>query len=216
MFQPQNPWSGWCEQGHLRSRCLAPPEPLGPPCKVSDAGQGARHTDSPRQLRGQPWGGGPGTLSSPAGNQALWHPHPPVWPTAILEKLEEHLSVRTLYFIAYLAFGLGTGLATLSRNLYMVLSLCVTYGVLFATLCTLPYSLLCDYYQSKKVGASLLVLGLSLPKPSFSENLPLGNGPGPSTQSDGWCRRHRWGSCSNTKNVRTVTADPSPVWGTGQ
>lgn len=76
-----------------------------------------------------------------------------VLPAAILEKLEECLSVRTLYFIAYLAFGLGTGLATLSRNLYVVLSLCTTYGILFSTLCTLPYSLLCDYYQSKKVGA---------------------------------------------------------------
>ncbi|XP_055981025.1 proton-associated sugar transporter A isoform X3 [Sorex fumeus] len=74
--------------------------------------------------------------------------------SAILEKLEEHLSVRTLYFIAYLAFGLGTGLATLSRNLYVVLSLCSTYGVLFSTLCTLPYSLLCDYYQSRKFAGS--------------------------------------------------------------
>ncbi|XP_052572387.1 proton-associated sugar transporter A isoform X2 [Peromyscus californicus insignis] len=73
---------------------------------------------------------------------------------AILEKLEECLSVRTLYFIAYLAFGLGTGLATLSRNLYVVLSLCTTYGILFSTLCTLPYSLLCDYYQSKKFAGS--------------------------------------------------------------
>ncbi|XP_003274350.3 proton-associated sugar transporter A isoform X2 [Nomascus leucogenys] len=74
--------------------------------------------------------------------------------SAILEKLEEFLSVRTLYFIAYLAFGLGTGLATLSRNLYVVLSLCITYGILFSTLCTLPYSLLCDYYQSKKFAGS--------------------------------------------------------------
>ncbi|KFP85257.1 Proton-associated sugar transporter A, partial [Acanthisitta chloris] len=41
-------------------------------------------------------------------------------------------------------------LATLSRNLYVVLSLCATYGILFATLCTLPYSLLCDYYQSRE------------------------------------------------------------------
>ncbi|KAK2105857.1 hypothetical protein P7K49_015371 [Saguinus oedipus] len=81
---------------------------------------------------------------------ATWHRLPSLRPTAILEKLEEFLSVRTLYFIAYLAFGLGTGLATLSRNLYVVLSLCITYGVLFSTLCTLPYSLLCDYYQSKK------------------------------------------------------------------
>lgn len=89
----------------------------------------------------------------------MWCPHPPVRPAAILEKLEEYLSVRTLYFIAYLAFGLGTGLATLSRNLCVVLSLCVTYGILFSTLCTLPYSLLCDYYQSKKVGASLLASG---------------------------------------------------------
>uniref|UniRef100_A0A8D3CA66 Proton-associated sugar transporter A n=1 Tax=Scophthalmus maximus TaxID=52904 RepID=A0A8D3CA66_SCOMX len=67
--------------------------------------------------------------------------------SAILEKLEERFSLRTLYFFAYLAFGLGTGLATLSTNLYVVLSLCVTYGVLFSSLCTLPYSLLCEYYQ---------------------------------------------------------------------
>uniref|UniRef100_K7FUA2 Proton-associated sugar transporter A n=1 Tax=Pelodiscus sinensis TaxID=13735 RepID=K7FUA2_PELSI len=71
--------------------------------------------------------------------------------TAALEKLEEYFSIRTLYFIAYLAFGLGTGLATLSKNIYVVLSLCITYGILFSTLCTLPYSLLCDYYQSKEV-----------------------------------------------------------------
>ncbi|XP_076212167.1 proton-associated sugar transporter A isoform X5 [Aptenodytes patagonicus] len=70
--------------------------------------------------------------------------------SAALEKLEERFSTRTLYFVAYLAFGLGTGLATLSRNIYVVLSLCATYGILFATLCTLPYSLLCDYYQSRE------------------------------------------------------------------
>lgn len=72
--------------------------------------------------------------------------------TASLEKLEEYFSIRTLYFIAYLAFGLGTGLATLSRNIYVILSLCISYGILFSTLCTLPYSLLCDYYQNKRVG----------------------------------------------------------------
>ncbi|XP_048680939.1 proton-associated sugar transporter A isoform X2 [Caretta caretta] len=75
---------------------------------------------------------------------------------AALEKLEEYFSIRTLYFIAYLAFGLGTGLATLSRNIYVVLSLCITYGILFSTLCTLPYSLLCDYYQSKKFTGSTI------------------------------------------------------------
>lgn len=74
-----------------------------------------------------------------------------LWVKAILEKLEERFSVRTLYFFAYLAFGLGTGLATLSNNLYVVLSLCVTYGVLFSSLCTLPYSLLCEYYQDPQV-----------------------------------------------------------------
>lgn len=74
--------------------------------------------------------------------------------SAALEKLEERFSTRTLYFIAYLAFGLGTGLATLSRNIYIVLSLCTTYGILFATLCTLPYSLLCDYYQSCEFAGS--------------------------------------------------------------
>ncbi|XP_029682470.1 proton-associated sugar transporter A isoform X3 [Takifugu rubripes] len=68
--------------------------------------------------------------------------------SAILEKLEERFSLCTLYFFAYLAFGLGTGLTTLSTNIYVVLSLCVTYGVLFSSLCTLPYSLLCEYYQS--------------------------------------------------------------------
>ncbi|XP_053545859.1 proton-associated sugar transporter A [Bombina bombina] len=75
--------------------------------------------------------------------------------SAILEKLEEYFSVRTLYFIAYLAFGLGTGIATLSTNIYLILSLCITHGILFSTLCILPYSLLCDYYQNKKfVGSS--------------------------------------------------------------
>ncbi|KAI5622935.1 proton-associated sugar transporter A isoform X1, partial [Silurus asotus] len=68
--------------------------------------------------------------------------------SAILEKLEERFSLRSLYFFAYLAFGLGTGLATLTTNLYVVLSLCVTYGVMFSSLCTLPYSLLCEYYQT--------------------------------------------------------------------
>lgn len=82
-------------------------------------------------------------------------PAPPARPpAALLEKLEGCLSTRTLYFIAYLAFGLGTGLATLSRNLYVILALCTTYGVLFSTLCTLPYSLLCDYYQSQTVSAA--------------------------------------------------------------
>lgn len=90
---------------------------------------------------------------------SVFLPHRP----AILEKLEERFSLRTLYFFAYLAFGLGTGLATLSTNLYVVLSLCVTYGVLFSSLCTLPYSLLCEYYQSPQVsvytsnGTSLLL-----------------------------------------------------------
>nr|XP_060614729.1 proton-associated sugar transporter A [Anolis sagrei ordinatus] len=74
--------------------------------------------------------------------------------SASLEKLEEYFSIRTLYFIAYLVFGLGTGLATLSRNIYVILSLCVTYGILFSTLCTLPYSLLCDYYQNRKFAGS--------------------------------------------------------------
>uniref|UniRef100_A0A674BI89 Proton-associated sugar transporter A n=1 Tax=Salmo trutta TaxID=8032 RepID=A0A674BI89_SALTR len=68
--------------------------------------------------------------------------------SAMLEKLEERFSLRSLYFFAYLVFGLGTGLATLSTNIYVVLSLCITYGVQFSTLCTLPYSLLCEYYQS--------------------------------------------------------------------
>lgn len=75
-----------------------------------------------------------------------------------MEKLEERFSLRTLYFFAYLAFGLGTGLATLSTNIYVVLSLCVTYGVLFSSLCTLPYSLLCEYYQSPQV--SILICNL--------------------------------------------------------
>ncbi|XP_066547180.1 proton-associated sugar transporter A [Amia ocellicauda] len=74
--------------------------------------------------------------------------------SAILEKLEERFSLRSLYFFAYLAFGLGTGLATLSTNLYVILSLCVTYGILFSSLCTLPYSLLCEYYQSPQFTGS--------------------------------------------------------------
>lgn len=120
-------------------------------------------------------------------------PSRPVRPAALLEKLEEHLSIRTLYFIAYLAFGLGTGLATLSRNLYVVLSLCVTYGILFSTLCTLPYSLLCDYYQSKTVrelpapGPANPALAACPPAPRPRDPPP---GRGPRThRTEGWHRR---------------------------
>lgn len=45
----------------------------------------------------------------------------------------------------------------------MVLSLCMTYGILFSTLCTLPYSLLCDYYHSKEVGAPALAAASTCP-----------------------------------------------------
>ncbi|KAK2492664.1 hypothetical protein MC885_021512 [Smutsia gigantea] len=130
--------------------------------------------------------------------------------SAILEKLEEHLSIRTLYFIAHLAFGLGTGLATLSRNLYVVLSLCITYGVLFSTLCTLPYSLLCDYYQNKKVSASLspawvlkgLALGGLCP-PSLLETLPLRSGPGTSYTTHGLMHNENTG-LFNVENNQTT------------
>ena len=123
--------------------------------------------------------GAPGGLCSPSS---------PL--TAILEKLEEHLSIRTLYFIAYLAFGLGTGLATLSRNLYVVLSLCVTYGVLFSTLCTLPYSLLCDYYQSKQV--STLASGC---RPGVQVEPPPEQGPRPPAWLGGLIQRERLSGC---------------------
>lgn len=119
---------------------------------------------------------------------------PPLSPAAILEKLEERLSVRTLYFGAYLAFGLGTGLATLSRNLYVVLSLCVTYGILFSTLCTLPYSLLCDYYHSQEVGAASSGLCACPRHPPAARRAPPGTAP---TQSEG-----RTGNTGSPSNIR--------------
>lgn len=165
----------------------------------------------------QPWGQPRGRV--PGRPRAGWCPHRPVRPAAILEKLEEYLSVRTLYFIAYLAFGLGTGLATLSRNLYVVLSLCVTYGILFSTLCTLPYSLLCDYYQSKKVGASPLASGLERPLwPCPHHQLLRDPAPGkwlrdPPRHLRAGAKRARVGPCSNTTNVRMLTAGHSPEQG---
>ena len=156
------------------SLILPPKDPFtccstwGPPLGVKGATPGpAAHPDNP--ISGPLAPRGPARVSRSGASRlpawwAAWGPrrgaaHLPLWVAALLEKLEERLSVRTLYFIAYLAFGLGTGLATLSRNLYVVLSLCITYGILFSTLCTLPYSLLCDYYQSKQVSAGLLASG---------------------------------------------------------
>lgn len=70
----------------------------------------------------------------------------------------------------------------------MVLSLCITYGILFSTLCTLPYSLLCDYYQNKKVSASISLPRVLKrpartwpPPPSCLEEPYLSNGPGSSS-----------------------------------
>lgn len=146
-------------------------------------------------------------------------PSRPVRPAALLEKLEEHLSIRTLYFIAYLAFGLGTGLATLSRNLYVVLSLCVTYGILFSTLCTLPYSLLCDYYQSKTVRELPAPQTLPWPRarlPCTPETLHPGAAPGPTAQRAG--AEGRPGPCSNAgdRGSQPSHGGPGPPVGGGK
>nr|KAF6445166.1 solute carrier family 45 member 1 [Molossus molossus] len=52
--------------------------------------------------------------------------------------------------------GFGRALGGQLRVIYIftAIILCITYGILFSTLCTLPYSLLCDYYQSKKFAGS--------------------------------------------------------------
>lgn len=146
-------------------------------------------------------------------------PSRPVRPAALLEKLEEHLSIRTLYFIAYLAFGLGTGLATLSRNLYVVLSLCVTYGILFSTLCTLPYSLLCDYYQSKTVRELPAPQTLPWPHacpPRAPETLHPGAAPGPTARKAG--AEGRPGPCSNAgdRGSQPSHGGPGPPVGGGK
>lgn len=67
-LQPLGVWSGRCEQGHLRSRCLAPLEPLGPPRKVCEAGQGACHTGPhPPPASGSARGRWPRDTESPSG-----------------------------------------------------------------------------------------------------------------------------------------------------
>lgn len=74
----------------------------------------------------------------------------------------------------------------------MVLSLCITYGILFSTLCTLPYSLLCDYYQSKKVRASVFLASrpeeATATRPASQETpgqCPQALGPDPPTDVKG-------------------------------
>lgn len=67
-LQPLGVWSGRCEQGHLRPRW----SPSGPHARsVMQDKVPATLVPTPHQLRGQPGGGGPGTRSPPAGNQAL-------------------------------------------------------------------------------------------------------------------------------------------------
>lgn len=145
----------------------------------------------------------------------------PLSPAALLEKLEERLSIRTLYFGAYLAFGLGTGLATLSRNLYVVLSLCVTYGILFSTLCTLPYSLLCDYYHSQEVGGAAAP---PLPRPCPPKRPPCSlreygvsfkhqAGPAGGVAGGGWGAGRGGPSVTRQASGSPVGTGPGEAWG---
>ncbi|KAK2093281.1 hypothetical protein P7K49_029810 [Saguinus oedipus] len=159
MEHPGGPDEGWREQTPQSCHPSRQPCPAHPPELL---GQSLSYPESPRKYF-LVWGKWPAKLVSTTASitvshgevaleaesleaLAMWHRSPSLWPEAILEKLEEFLSICTLYFITYLTFGLGTGLTTLSRNLYVVLLPCITYRDLFSMLCTLPYLLLCDYY----------------------------------------------------------------------
>ncbi|XP_068609210.1 membrane-associated transporter protein [Brachionichthys hirsutus] len=71
-----------------------------------------------------------------------------------------HVGLKGMYFLGYLAFGLGTGLIGLFPSVTATLVLCSLFGVLSNTLYIVPFSLMAEYQLKEQ------------------EQLKLGGGPG--------------------------------------
>ncbi|KAI8517155.1 hypothetical protein Bbelb_057360 [Branchiostoma belcheri] len=68
--------------------------------------------------------------------------------SALLDPLLDAVSVHSAYFFGYLVFSIAAALCVMFPNTYVVLSMCVAFGIMFATLCTLPYTVLSDFHQN--------------------------------------------------------------------
>ncbi|XP_078615769.1 proton-associated sugar transporter A-like [Branchiostoma floridae x Branchiostoma japonicum] len=68
--------------------------------------------------------------------------------SALLDPLMDAVSVHSAYFFGYLVFSIAAALCVMFPNTYVVLSMCVAFGIMFATICTLPYTVLSDFHQN--------------------------------------------------------------------
>ncbi|CAH1240127.1 SLC45A1 [Branchiostoma lanceolatum] len=68
--------------------------------------------------------------------------------SALLDPLLDAVSVHSAYFFGYLMFSIAAALCVMFPNIYVVLSMCVAFGIMFATICTLPYTVLSDFHQN--------------------------------------------------------------------
>lgn len=77
-------------------------------------------------------------------------------PTDFQKALVSYIGLKSLYFMGYLLFALGTGFIGLFPNVYFTLVLCALFGVMSSTLYTVPFNLMAKYHQEeqeKKVGS---------------------------------------------------------------
>ncbi|KAI5277675.1 membrane-associated transporter protein [Manis pentadactyla] len=64
--------------------------------------------------------------------------------------LVSYIGLKSLYFIGYLLFALGTGFIGLFPNVYFTLVLCALFGVMSSTLYTVPFNLMAKYHREEQ------------------------------------------------------------------
>ncbi|XP_019642369.1 PREDICTED: membrane-associated transporter protein-like [Branchiostoma belcheri] len=71
-----------------------------------------------------------------------------------LRHLTQFLSLRTIYLLGYLIFSAGVGIMAILPGRvpshHATLPLCAVLGIMYATLCTIPYTLVSQYAQARQ------------------------------------------------------------------
>lgn len=69
----------------------------------------------------------------------------------ILEKfLMDRFSTRTLYFFSYLVYAICCGAIYFQTNVYIIMPLSSSLGILLTAICTLPYQMLSEFHKDNK------------------------------------------------------------------
>ncbi len=68
----------------------------------------------------------------------------------VLEKfLQDKFSTKTLYFFTFLIYAICSGAIFFQKNIYIIMGLSSTLGLVITTLSTLPYQMIAEFHKDK-------------------------------------------------------------------